>query len=531
MPISLAGTLNTTALTVPALYVQIVPPAIATLNGVPSNVIGFVGTAPFGPVNTPVVLGSYAQYVQTFGQLSARKYDMGTHVYIAAQQGANAFTCVRVTDGTDAAASNTITNGAKYASLWTGSLGNQLTVVRSTASSNAANTWKVTIGLPGQVPEVFDNIAAANINPTTGSAFANYWAAEQYALANGNASRGPSQIVSSTPQGTFAATAAAGTYTLSGGTDGAGLSSTTNLVGSNGMPKTGMYSLSGQGISILDVCDDDTPGDWTTIGGFALSEACMAVHTIAAGTTVSNGPTVRSTAALDDPWSVLLHGDWIYWSDPVAKVVRKVSPQSFYVGRAANLAPNQSPLNKPIYGVISTERLGTPGTLQANHYSFAELSFLFQSGIDVITSPSPGGQFVAARLGHNSSSDASRNGVNYTRMINYLATTLNAGMGIYIGQVITPNLFKNIKSTLVNYLENLRGQGLIANDVYGNLPYSVICDGTNNPPSRTALGYVQADVNVQFEGINEKFIINLQGGTTVVIAQQSGINVSTQGVQ
>jgi ribosome-associated toxin RatA of RatAB toxin-antitoxin module len=34
------------------------------------------------------------------------------------------------------------------------------------------------------------------------------------------------------------------------------------------------------------------------------------------------------------------------------------------------------------------------------------------------------------------------------------------------------------------------------------------------------LGYVQADVQVQYQAINEKFIVNVQGGQTVQVSTQ-----------
>ena len=48
MPIVQQGSINTTALVVPDLYVQIVPPQNLVLNGVPTNVVGVVGTASLG---------------------------------------------------------------------------------------------------------------------------------------------------------------------------------------------------------------------------------------------------------------------------------------------------------------------------------------------------------------------------------------------------------------------------------------------------------------------------------------------------
>lgn len=51
MPVTQLGQINTTALVVPDLYVQIVPPQTQYLNGVPTNILGIVGTASWGPTN------------------------------------------------------------------------------------------------------------------------------------------------------------------------------------------------------------------------------------------------------------------------------------------------------------------------------------------------------------------------------------------------------------------------------------------------------------------------------------------------
>ncbi len=67
MPIVQQGSINTTALVVPDLYVQIVPPQNLVLNGVPTNVLGVVGTASWGPANQPVTLATMADYARTFG--------------------------------------------------------------------------------------------------------------------------------------------------------------------------------------------------------------------------------------------------------------------------------------------------------------------------------------------------------------------------------------------------------------------------------------------------------------------------------
>src|SRR5260364_46164 len=104
MPISQQGAINKTAQLVPDVYVQIVAPRVLLLNGVPTNILGMVGTAQWGPVNAPVTIGSRADYARRFGSILPRLHDLGTAVAAATLQGANNFRCVRVTDGTDTAA-------------------------------------------------------------------------------------------------------------------------------------------------------------------------------------------------------------------------------------------------------------------------------------------------------------------------------------------------------------------------------------------------------------------------------------------
>ena len=83
------------------------------------------------------------------------------------------------------------------------------------------------------------------------------------------------------------------------------------------------------------------------------------------------------------------------------------------------------------------------------------------------------------------------------------------------GAVVVSN-----RATLLSFLQNLLGQGILGS-LDGSLPFSVICDTSNNPLSRTSIGYVQADVAVQYQGINEKFIVNVQGVQTVTVTKQT----------
>ena len=519
MPIVQQGSINTTALVVPDLYVQIVPPQNLVLNGVPTDVVGVVGSAPWGPVSQPVIAGSMAEYAQNFGPIVPRKYDMGTQVATAIQQGAQNFLCVRVSDGSDTAAQlglfyNNSANGPLVlTALYTGSYGNQISGAFLPGSQ--ANTWRLSITLPGSTPEVFDNIGG------TGQTF---WQNVLNAINNGqNIQRGPSRIVVASLGNSFTVMPTAGTFSFqfgAPGTDGATFLNGAVLVGSDTLPRSGMYALRGQGCSIGVLADADDGTQWTTQAQFGLSEGVYMICTGPAGDTISNAVNTKQTAGLDSYAVKLMFGDWVWWSDQVNSTVRLVSPQGFVAGRLANLSPEQSTLNKQLYSVIGTQQSGNPGTGQNNVYTDADLQTLFSAGIDVIANPQPGGSYWGVRGGFNSSSNPAVNGDNYTRLTNYIAATLAAGMGQYVGQVINLSLFQRIRATLLSFFQNLLGQGLLGN-TDGSLPFSVICDVSNNPLSRTSLGYVQADCQVQYQAINEKFIVNVEGGQTVQVQRQT----------
>lgn len=500
MPVVQQGSINTAALVIPDVYVQIMQPPIV-INGLPTNILGIVGTASWGPVNSPVILGDLRAAVLNFGAPNARKYDLVTALWAAALQGANNFRGVRVTDGTDVAASIVVlTNCITFTAKYTGTLGNQLQV--STAPGSKATTQKVTVALPGYVPEVFDNLGAG----LSGNAL---WVAIASAINNGtDPTRGASQLVIASA-GVGVTAPAVASYTLTSGTDGAATITGAVLIGQDTVPRKGMYALrnTAASVALLADCDDSTT--WSTQVAFGLSEGVYMIGTGPAGDTISNAVTAKATAGIDSYAFKLLFGDWVYFNDSINGVVRMISPQGFSAGRIANLSPEQSSLNKQVYGVVGTQKS------YANQvYSSAELQSLAQAGIDVLTNPIPAGNQFGARFGHNSSSLFSIHGDNYTRMTNFLAYTLNSAMGIFVGRLQSqqPNdsTRREVKSTIDNFLEVLVQQKMID-------AYQTQCDLGNNLAQRIAAGYMQVDVKVRYLSVVEYLIVNLEGGQTVVI--------------
>lgn len=574
------GSLNTTALVVPDLYVQIVPPQNMLINGVPTNVIGVVGTAQWGPKNQPMIIGNMAQYASTFGAIQNRANDMGTAVALAVLQGAANFRCVRVSDGSDAAAAATIQSTCiTITAAYTGTLGNSATFAISAGSR--VGTYRAVVGIPGFQPEVFDNIGAGPQTTNTAQVTASttipvastvgmsvgmimsgngvsgsptiatigvnsitvsstqtiasgtvltfalganaLWVAMAAAINSGNSvTRGPSNLVTAAA-GVGTAVPTLATYGLVGGTDGVASITTSIMVGTDTTPRTGMYALRGQGCSIGVLADLTDTASWTTQIAFGLAEGVYMITTTAAGSAIQNGTTgtvdVKALVGADSYALKVMHGDWLYWLDNVNGVLRLVSPQGFAAGRLGNLSPEQSSLNKQLYGIVGSQKSGLVPA-QNTTYAVAELQVLGQNGIDVICNPQPAGNIWGCRFGHNSSSNASIHGDNYTRMTNYIASTIAAGMGKYVGRVVNTTLFGQIRSTLLNFLNNLLVTGQLGS-TDGSLPFSVVCDITNNPPSLTGLGYVTANVQVQYQAINEFFIVNLEGGQTVTVLKQS----------
>ena len=491
MTIVQAGSVNLTALQVPDLIVQITPPGNYLLNGVPTNILGVVGTATWGPVNSPAIASGPSDAAQQFGSMKPRKYDIVTAVNAAALQGASNFRLVRVTDGTDVAASATITaaSAALAAALaaainlgqsgqrtqsqlvvasasgatltltakYTGTTGN--TLQAAVGPGSAANTSRLVVSLPGLIPETFDNVGAA--------------------------------------------TSTASTATFSGGTDGATTITASVLVGLDTVPRKGMYALRGTGASVAMLADADDSTQWTAQVSYGLSEGTYMVMTGPAGDTIANAVSAKATAGIDSYAAKLLFGDWVYFSDALNGQVRLISPQGYAAGKLAALSPEQSSLNKPLNGVVGTQKSSA-----SQQYSNAELQALAQAGIDVICNPAPGGNYFALRMGRNASSNAVTNGDNYTRMTNYVASTLNAGMGIFIGRTITPDERREAKATLDSFFSAMKQLRMIDD-------WLVVLDATNNSPNREALGYQQADCKVRYLSILSVLVCNVEGGQSV----------------
>ena len=489
--INLAGTLNEAALIVPGAYVNVLAPPPGPISGTPTDIIGVVGTASWGPVGVPVSVTGYADGSVAFGPMQPRRYDLLSAIVAATLQGCSSFQGVRVTDGTDTAASAVVqTNCLTLTAKYTGSLGNG--IVFSVGNGNKPNGNRLTISLPGAIPEVFDNI------PGSGASF---WANVVAAINSGQGvQRGPSNIVVAT-QGAGAAAPTLASYTLSGSADGATAITSAVLLGTDGPGRRGMYGLRGTGCAIGVLSDCADPTSWATQLAFGLSEQMQMVDSTAAGDTPGGFAATASATGVDSPWFKALLGDWVFLNDTVNQVQRLTAPSAWYAGRKAYGGPQNSALNKPIVGLV-----GTQSSAANKQYSALDLTGIINARGDVIASPSPGGAYFSCLTGHNSSSNNVTSDDAYTTLTDFLALSLAGpqGGGQFVGQLATPDQQREAQSVIAGLLQTLEDADMIQ-------AYSVAV-------SVNANGVEIATVAVRYFQVVRFFVVNLTGGATVTVA-------------
>lgn len=357
MPVIQEGSVNTTALIVPDTYVQILSPKESLLNGVPTNILGIVGTASWGPVDSPVTVSTMSDFDRHFGPVLTDGFDLGTAAAVAVLQGAANMVCVRVTDGTDLASSASIVDtetapveGLSIAARYSGTVGDSISVVMSAGSNStvAVPTYKITISRPNYVPEIFDNI---------GGSGATLWKNMTDAINLGQTNiRSKSELVIAT-QGASVGTPKLYTYTLSGGANGISAVGTSEMVGTDVSPRTGMYALRNTGASLAILHGLTDTSSWTTQTAFGLSEGIYMIMTGASGQydSIDTAITNKKDAGINSYEAKIMLGDWIYFKDIVNKQTRLISPQAFIGGVLSNLSPAESSLNKELYGIVATE--------------------------------------------------------------------------------------------------------------------------------------------------------------------------------
>ncbi|MGK3113608.1 phage tail protein [Candidatus Pantoea formicae] len=533
MPIYQAGSLNTAALSAPDLYVQIVPPSTRYINGVPTDGLGLVGVASWGPVNRPFHITSDTDMAFFLGPPQNRQYDLATAVAVSLQTGATNLNCVRVTNGSEKAACGEFSHKKTkkklcLTALYSGTRGNLIKAGLSRGS--AAKSIKLTISLPGVFAEVFDNLSTEV--PDICAVIADAVNHGQHAV------RGPSQLILAGVEADESTTTSNVAVVIdhfiraetefSGGNDGIEQCtvkignedkafkqvSDSEIMGADSAEglRTGMYALRSTGSQVINLIDVATAEHWPAMTAFAQSEGAFIISQGAESTDFKALSDALNQSGVDDWHLKLLVGDWPYWKDTTNGINRLIAPATFEAANIAARSPHISTLNKSIPGIIATQR-----QLDRRIYTGTEIGLINAARLDVITNPCPGGNYFGMRSGRNCSSNPTQNDDTYTRMTNFLSLTIAASFGSVVGDNQTVDLRRETKSTLESFLSNLETLKMIGNP-NGGPAFAVRLDETNNPDSRVALGYMTADVKVKYLNVVRFFMVNLEGGGSVSIS-------------
>ena len=402
----------------------------------------------------------------------------------------------------------------------------------SSAFTNTLSIVSKTSGTTNNSFTLATSVTGATVSAATlagGVAAGNaFWVNLANTINNGNAFAAPSKFVVATAGAATSLPTLSSPITLSGGTDGASGVTDATLMGQDVLPRKGVYVLRGWGCDCFTPIDMSTISYWAALVSLALSENMMAIVSTPSGTPYMTTINDRDNAGVDSPWLYILSGDWPTFFDSYNSVSRLINPTAFAIGIVGNLSPQQSPLNKPLQGVSSTQT-----SALGEVYGEADLSLINLGGIDVIlpASQSPGGFYYSFATGRNASSNTAANGVEYTRMTNYLAKTAQSkAAGSFIGQLqsIQPNdqtranaksLFDGFSAFLASPQVGLgiNGQGII------DIPWFVQCDLNNNPPATQARGYLFLYWQVRYLNVIRYFVIKFMGGGNVTVSSQDTV--------
>lgn len=280
------GNANTVASQIPGVVVQNFD-APGFINPIDVGVIAAAGIATYGPVDTVVEFSTPQEGAQIFGPQQNARFDLMTFVTASSQAasaygGSPLYLGLRVTDGTDTAATKNILDtgsavGLVASAFYTGSYGDNTSV--QIAAGSQASTYKAIVSQANnaQSTEVFDNIAGS------GRAL---WESIVDAINEGQSNIRPASqlIVASLPTAiTLATITAAGSYaTLPaiGATIGSGASLTLAMKALNttiatSQSSTGSYAP-GDTLTL-------SSGTFTTAAIFTINTTSVASAAVAAG--------------------------------------------------------------------------------------------------------------------------------------------------------------------------------------------------------------------------------------------------------
>lgn len=387
-----------------------------------SVVVGMVGGATMGVVNTPTVITSEANFVSTFGTPSLDNFGQAAAIQFLKQ--GNALWYVRVTDGTDAVATVTVPDSSATPV--------NSFVVSGGSSGSGFNGWQAVVSNVNTT--VTPSTFTVQILNTAGSSIAIFNGVSMYSTSTTYlptvVSNGGYNFTVTDPNSGSGSTPVAGTYTLSGGSDGITNITSADVIGTG---TTGMQAFTNNELYPISVLA--TPGfvDYSVISAaVTLCQTrgdCLYLVDTPQGLSVSGvvdwsngtGTYASIMTALNSEYAAL-YWPWVKFYDPYNATYRWSPPSGWISGVFAYNDSVAYPWDAP--AGLSRGKLTLPVAIEysASRSDRAQLQGSGNIVNPIINITNTGLVVWGQKTTLRQQSDLNR--VNVVRMVNYVRTVI-----------------------------------------------------------------------------------------------------------
>lgn len=415
--------------------------------------IGLVGTFERGPVNVVTTIGDEGQLVKTFGS-----YVKGLTGYLSAvtalRQGANDLKIVRIAGKGAVKATASITKSEEtlltITAINEGVWGNEIKV--DVAPNTESSTFDLTVTFRTSI-EKFRNLTldtVKDINPT------------YVTIVKGeNGSGVPDK----------------GSVTLSTGADGAEIQDAdyVGTIDSASGARTGLKALEPIQVGIVVCAQQHSETIQSAMISFCENcdiEEGLRVAVINSAPNLSADSAIGQTKTLDSARGIMVY-PWVEFEDLPGEYI---APDGFYAGVLSALNPHQSPSNKQVKGLLSTQI----------DFTYAQVKTLTLARISPITLvPNRG---FRIRNGLNLSSDSAWSQTNIRRQQDKMNMEIYNSLQWAISEPHAEPLWDNIAAQIDAYLQVQKNLGFIRNYA------ATLCNEQTNPPENVAARILTAQI-------------------------------------
>ncbi|WP_432122727.1 phage tail sheath family protein [Streptomyces sp. S1] len=502
----------------PGVYIEEVAGGSRPIEGIGTSVAAFVGLAPTGPLDEPVLVTNWSQYVAAFGDFTDGYY-LAHSVYGFFNNGGSAAYVVRVgggdAPGAERAAADTGAAGAaappelvageavalgsfRVAALTAGTEAGGALTVEVQDVEGEAERFKLVVKDGEKVVESFDASAKKSAR--------NYVVAQvkqrsktivlEEAAAGGQLARPDAQTVTLAPpvparaSVPVAARAAAGPVALESGRFIGDSADRTGFGGLEALDEVNMVAVPDLMAAYQQGLIDLEQVKAVQLGLIAHCELMGDRMAILDPPPALNARDVRTwrqeTAGYDSRYAALYY-PWIKSFDPASGQTRTVPPSGHMAGVWARndteRGVHKAPANEIVRGAVDLELQITRG----------EQDLLNPIGVNCIRSfPGRGIRVWGART---LASDPAWRYLNVRRYFNYLEESILVGTQWVVFEPNDHALWARIRRNISAFLVNEWRQGALFGQRAEDAFY-VKCDEETNPPESIDLGRVVCEIGI-----------------------------------